>query len=266
MAATGLTRASVIAVCDDLVRRGWIRELEHPARRTGTIAKAGRPGGSNSTPWQGCVLGVDIGSTKATWSVADLRGTVLGRQAVSFAGTEIVGRGTHQRHRQHRPGWRWTMPEAPPGLGPGGCGRNCCTGGPTTGRCWRASRSGASSTSACGRAARPPRLEGPAGERCEPRRTRGTLARHRQPEWTTWWCSWPANGWGPGSSSPAGCSTAQAARGEMSFPGHGGGRGQHRRDRRCRDWAAAEWPPAPAPRWQRHAGARTGIRGSRGRG
>ena len=46
MARTGLTRASVIAICEDLIRRGWIRELDAPQRdpeAPGTSRK-GRPG------------------------------------------------------------------------------------------------------------------------------------------------------------------------------------------------------------------------------
>ncbi len=54
MALTGLTRASVIAVCEDLIQRGWIRELGSARDGTGSDAaarrargRAARPAGSN---------------------------------------------------------------------------------------------------------------------------------------------------------------------------------------------------------------------------
>ena len=44
MALTGLTRASVIAVCEDLIGRGWIVELDQPPRRTLAGSAEGPPG------------------------------------------------------------------------------------------------------------------------------------------------------------------------------------------------------------------------------
>ena len=73
MAATGLTRATVHAVCNDLIRLGWVRELE-AKRETGN--QLGRP-----SRWfefnerAGYVLGVDIGAHSSTLLLADLRGT-----------------------------------------------------------------------------------------------------------------------------------------------------------------------------------------------
>lgn len=87
MAATGLTRASVIAVCEDLIRRGWIREVESPRRDPGS---AGSPGkGRPARRFElharaGFVLGIDIGAGTTTAVVADLRGTVLGRSSTRF--------------------------------------------------------------------------------------------------------------------------------------------------------------------------------------
>ena len=49
MALTGLTRASVIAVCEDLIGRGWIVELDQPRRPGQVRGRAGRPGASPST-------------------------------------------------------------------------------------------------------------------------------------------------------------------------------------------------------------------------
>ncbi|MDQ0632954.1 putative NBD/HSP70 family sugar kinase [Arthrobacter pascens] len=87
MAWTGLTRASVIAVCEDLLRRGWISELE--SFREGASQK-GRPARRfelNSRA--GFVLGIDIGAGTTTAAVADLRGTIVGKASRSFRGAEI---------------------------------------------------------------------------------------------------------------------------------------------------------------------------------
>ena len=72
---TGLTRATVIAVCEDLVRRGWAVEPDvprapgpqkgRPARRFAFRADAG------------AVLGIDLGVAKTTVLVTDLRGESL---------------------------------------------------------------------------------------------------------------------------------------------------------------------------------------------
>jgi predicted NBD/HSP70 family sugar kinase len=92
MTKTGLTRASVIAVCEDLLRRGWIRELEAPRRDAlapGTAQK-GRPARRFELKARaGVVLGIDIGAATTTAAVADLRGTVLARASGSFRTRDI---------------------------------------------------------------------------------------------------------------------------------------------------------------------------------
>jgi predicted NBD/HSP70 family sugar kinase len=92
MARTGLTRASVIAVCEDLIRRGWIRELDSPRRdhEPAGSPRKGRPARRfelNSRA--GFVLGIDIGAATTTAAVADLRGTVVGRSSESFRAPDI---------------------------------------------------------------------------------------------------------------------------------------------------------------------------------
>jgi predicted NBD/HSP70 family sugar kinase len=83
MEATGLTRATAIAVCEDLKDRRWIRELENqrafgdyqkgrPARRFELNARAG------------VVLGLDIGYFKVTVVVSDLRGDTLAKSSLPF--------------------------------------------------------------------------------------------------------------------------------------------------------------------------------------
>src|SRR4051794_9278763 len=82
VAVTGLSRPTVDAVTDDLVRLGWVEEFDddsgarrgrgRPARRLAFRAAAGH------------VLGLDIGEVKVRAAVADLRGDVLGEE-LSFA-------------------------------------------------------------------------------------------------------------------------------------------------------------------------------------
>lgn len=92
MAWTGLTRASVISVCEDLIGRGWIRELDSPRRdhEPAGSPRKGRPARRfelNSRA--GFVLGIDIGAATTTAAVADLRGSVVGRSSESFRAADI---------------------------------------------------------------------------------------------------------------------------------------------------------------------------------
>jgi predicted NBD/HSP70 family sugar kinase/predicted transcriptional regulator len=88
MDATGLTRATAISVCEDLMDRGWIRELENQRAHGGY--QKGRPARRfELNERAGYVLGMDVGVLKATVVVADLRGKVLGRASRPFAGAEI---------------------------------------------------------------------------------------------------------------------------------------------------------------------------------
>lgn len=78
--ATSLTRATVLGVCDDLVRDGWIRE---EAARTAT--GKGRPArhfALNANA--GYVIGMDAGYSHVRSVVANLRGEVLGRGGAPF--------------------------------------------------------------------------------------------------------------------------------------------------------------------------------------
>lgn len=84
MAATGLTRATGIAVCEDLKQRGWIRELE--SHKAAGAARKGRPARRfELNERAGVVLGLDVGYAKASVVVADLRGTTLSRAGRPFA-------------------------------------------------------------------------------------------------------------------------------------------------------------------------------------
>lgn len=86
MDATGLTRATTISVCEDLLARGWIRELE---KDSDTYQK-GRPARRFELDESaGCVLGIDVGVLKTTVVVADLRGKTTGRASKPFRAREI---------------------------------------------------------------------------------------------------------------------------------------------------------------------------------
>lgn len=86
--ATGLTRATVIAVCEDLAQRGWVREL--PNQRDFGGYQKGRPARRfELNERAGYVLGVDVGVAKTTVVVADLRGTLRGRASQPFRSAEI---------------------------------------------------------------------------------------------------------------------------------------------------------------------------------
>jgi predicted NBD/HSP70 family sugar kinase len=80
--ATGLARATVIAVCDDLANAGWIRELQalRPPSQKGRPARV-----FEFDARAGAVVGIDFGVAKTTVVVADLHGGILARA------TEILG-------------------------------------------------------------------------------------------------------------------------------------------------------------------------------
>jgi predicted NBD/HSP70 family sugar kinase len=78
MAATGLSRATVHDVCEELIARGWVREVANQ-REHGDYRK-GRPARRYAfEPLAGVVVGVDAGQHRVDATVADLRGVELGR-------------------------------------------------------------------------------------------------------------------------------------------------------------------------------------------
>ncbi|GAA3330384.1 ROK family protein [Curtobacterium albidum] len=89
--ATGLTRSTVLAACAELVRLGWLRDLDD-ARAAGEEYRKGRPARRYELDaGAGVVVGVDAGQHRVTALVADLRGTVLARAegALGDAGLEV---------------------------------------------------------------------------------------------------------------------------------------------------------------------------------
>ncbi|MBT2532188.1 ROK family transcriptional regulator [Arthrobacter sp. ISL-48] len=88
MQATGLARATAISVCEELMERGWIRELENQ-RAFGEYQK-GRPARRfELNESAGYVMGVDVGIAKATAVVSNLRGETVGRSSQPFPGVQI---------------------------------------------------------------------------------------------------------------------------------------------------------------------------------
>lgn len=91
MAATGLTRATVLGLCDELVAQGWIEEVGD-SREAGQYSK-GRPARRyRMRERAGCIVGVDAGQHTVTAIVAELRGNILAR-----AGQAIDGEDGHIR-------------------------------------------------------------------------------------------------------------------------------------------------------------------------
>src|SRR3954453_12823208 len=80
---TGLSRPTVDAVADELVRLGWLSEVAAVEGAGGRPARA---------LWfradAGYVVGVDIGEVKVRCAVADLRGNVVAERVRAFAGDD----------------------------------------------------------------------------------------------------------------------------------------------------------------------------------
>jgi predicted NBD/HSP70 family sugar kinase len=78
IASTGLTRATVHDVCQELMDRGWIEELPNQRAHGGYVK--GRPARRYAlSPRAGFVVGVDSGQHRIMATVADLRGQILAR-------------------------------------------------------------------------------------------------------------------------------------------------------------------------------------------
>ncbi|MFB9857023.1 ROK family protein [Paenarthrobacter aurescens] len=89
MEATGLARATAISVCEEIMERGWITELENQ-REFGGYLK-GRPARRfvlNKDA--GYVVGLDVGIAKVTAVVSNLRGEIIGRASRHFRGVQIT--------------------------------------------------------------------------------------------------------------------------------------------------------------------------------
>ncbi|WP_017200138.1 ROK family protein [Arthrobacter sp. M2012083] len=89
MEGTGLARATAISVCEEIMDRGWITELENQ-REFGEYLK-GRPARRFVLNQDaGYVVGLDVGVSKVTAVVSDLRGEIVGRASQQFRGVQIT--------------------------------------------------------------------------------------------------------------------------------------------------------------------------------
>lgn len=89
MAATGLTRATVLGVCAELEQAGWLEEA--PAERDGAVSR-GRPARRFSLRAQaGILLAVDAGQHTLAARAADLRGRELAAERLVLEDAPLVG-------------------------------------------------------------------------------------------------------------------------------------------------------------------------------
>ena len=89
MEGTGLARATAISVCEEIMDRGWITELENQ-REFGEYLK-GRPARRFVLNQDaGYVVGLDVGVSKVTAVVSNLRGEIVGRASQQFRGVQIT--------------------------------------------------------------------------------------------------------------------------------------------------------------------------------
>ncbi|GAB2688548.1 ROK family protein [Thalassiella azotivora] len=91
MGTTGLSRATVHDVCDELLRRGWLLEAADQRQHGGY--RLGRPARRWSLASDaGVVVGVDAGVHRVTAVAADLRGNELARHAETVGPTTAAPR------------------------------------------------------------------------------------------------------------------------------------------------------------------------------
>ena len=77
--ATGLSRSTAIALCDELIELGWLAELDD-SRQSGAEYRKGRPARRYALRADaGLLVGVDAGAHSITTVVTDLRGREVAR-------------------------------------------------------------------------------------------------------------------------------------------------------------------------------------------
>jgi predicted NBD/HSP70 family sugar kinase len=83
MESTRLSRPTVHAVCGELMRRGWVTEIEGRAPESGS-QPGRRPRQYLFNATAGYVVGIDLGAKKVTVQVADLRGSTVSALTTAF--------------------------------------------------------------------------------------------------------------------------------------------------------------------------------------
>lgn len=87
MARTGLTRSTIIGLCNELIGYGWFQEL--PDARSAGAYQKGRPARRYVfDPDVARVVGIDAGQHRIAASLANLNGTVLHTDSVTFTDDE----------------------------------------------------------------------------------------------------------------------------------------------------------------------------------
>jgi predicted NBD/HSP70 family sugar kinase len=94
--ATGMTRATVHAVCNDLISMGWVVEL-NAGRHDTSVGRPSRRFVFNSRA--GYVLGLDIGAAKTTVLLTDLRGETIAKAVRSVSEVKDPGERTEIVHQ-----------------------------------------------------------------------------------------------------------------------------------------------------------------------
>jgi predicted NBD/HSP70 family sugar kinase len=89
IAATGLTRATVHAVSNDLIHKGWVRELAGKREPGNTVGRVSRHFELNDRA--GYVVGMEIGEHSTTVLVTELGGRTLARDRVDTDVAALVG-------------------------------------------------------------------------------------------------------------------------------------------------------------------------------
>lgn len=88
MAATGLTRATVLGLCDELTAAGWLEEIDDS--RAAGLTRRGRPARRHRLRERaGILVGVDAGRSRFRVIAADLRGTALATAHRDLSGREM---------------------------------------------------------------------------------------------------------------------------------------------------------------------------------
>jgi len=88
MAATGLTRATVLGLCDELIASGWLLEIEDS--RAAGLSRHGRPARRHRLRQDaGVLVGVDAGRSGYTARATDLRGRELATAHRDLLASEV---------------------------------------------------------------------------------------------------------------------------------------------------------------------------------
>lgn len=84
---SGLTRATVLGVCDDLIALGWVREVEPALPKA--VVRGRRPRHFTFRSDAGYVVGIDVGFLSVTAVVANLQGAMIGRGRHTFPADDL---------------------------------------------------------------------------------------------------------------------------------------------------------------------------------